>query len=1038
MPNKPSAANHFPVVAIGASAGGIDALKRFFGNLDPNSGLGFVLVQHLSPEHKSNLVEILSRFTDMPVVEARDGEAVRLDTIHVIPAGAMLTFESGALKVSSPPDQRPHNPIDQFFSSLAEDLGPRAVAVVLSGYGDDGSLGVRSIHEHGGLVLAQGGDGQEPFADDMPRNAVETGFVDDVLPVTEMPRRLVDHATTLGRLGPGVDDGRGVDDRQAETLCDLLRAEVGHDFQGYKRKTFGRRVRRRMAALNIDDPEAYIAHCRDTPAELERLFDELLIGVTQFFRDPDAFKAVAREIVPKLFEDKGANGVVRVWVPGCATGEEAFSLAILLREHMASQRVAPKVQIFATDIDERSLRIARTAIYGKDRLGGMTPERLERFFRREGENWRLIKEVRDMCIFSTHNLLKDPPYSHLDLISCRNLLIYFDADLQERLIPLFHYALNQGGHLFIGPSENITRHGELFQTIDKRHRLYRRRDAVRVHVPSLASPLLRIGLGVGRRSASARVDFDVSEAAERALLDSFSPAYVVVDDTFNVVRFSPRTGRYLEAPAGAPERNLISLARKGLRLDLRAALQRSTKTGETVVHPRVVFEAEDGLHEVRLVAQRLSPPEQEAKLTLVVFQDLGPIAADVEPDRGSEDATARQLELELRATRELLQSTVEEYETSSEDLRSSNVELMSLNEELQSSNEELETSKEELQSLNEELQTVNLEVHTKVEELDRANNDLKNLIESTQIATLFLDRDLKVGIFTPAVYNVVRLIPSDIGRPITDIAHDLSNVALDQIARTVIDTEKSVEFEARPKGGDADWVVRALPYKDSDGQTNGVVLTFVDVTRLKSADRQTALVEELNHRVKNILSVVFSIASQMTRDAGTTEDFKTAFLARLRALANSNELLAARDWAGARLDDLVNFELKPYAGRSDGVTVDGPNLLLTPKAAVTLGLVLHEMCTNAAKYGALADPSRRLAVTWAIEGADEGAMLRLVWAETGGMGIKSPEKIGFGSHVISQSVEYELGGGVEVDFRDEGVAYVVLVPASAALLEHPD
>lgn len=974
----------------------------------------------------------------MPVVEAKDGEPVRPNTVQVNRPGAALTFEDGALKLDDAPDKRPHNPIDQFFRSLAEDLGPRAVAVVLSGYGDDGSLGVRAIHQHGGLVLAQGFDGQEPFAEDMPRNAVETGVVDAVLPVTDMPRRLVDHAARLSRLGPDAyDGGQGVDDRQAETLCELLRAEVGHDFQGYKRKTFGRRVRRRMAALKIDDPDAYIAHCRDTPAELERLFDELLIGVTQFFRDPDAFEAVAREIVPKLFEGKGANGSVRVWVPGCATGEEVFSLAILLREHMASLRVAPKVQIFATDIDERSLAIARAATYSKERLGEMTPERSERFFRKEGENWRLVKEVRDMCIFSTHNLIKDAPYSNLDFISCRNLLIYFDAELQERLIPLFHYALNPGGHLFIGPSENITRHGELFRAIDKRHRLYRRRDAVRAHVPSLVSTLSRTGFGAGRRRTSPRGGFDVSEAAERVMLDSFAPAYVVVDDTFDVVRFSPRTGRFLEAPAGAPERNVISLARKGLRLDLRGALQRSIKTGETVVHPRAVFEAEDGLHAVRLVAQRLSPPEQEAKLTLVVFQDLGPIAADVELDRRSEDATARQLELELRATRELLQSTVEEYETSSEDLRSSNVELMSLNEELQSSNEELETSKEELQSLNEELQTVNLEVHTKVEELDRANNDLKNLIESTQIATLFLDHDLKVGNFTPAVYNVVRLIASDIGRPITDIAHDLSNVALDQIARTVLDTGTSVELEARPKSGDTDWAVRALPYKDADGLTNGVVLTFVDITRLKSADRQTALVEELNHRVKNILSVVFSIASQMTRDAGSTEDFKTAFLARLRALANSNELLAAHDWAGARLDDLVSFELKPYAGRSDGVTLEGPNLLLTPKAAVTLGLVLHEMCTNAAKYGALADPGRRLAVTWAIDGAGEGAMLRLVWSETGGTGVKPPKKTGFGSQVISQSVEYELGGAVEVDFRDEGVTYVVLVPASAALLEHP-
>jgi two-component system, chemotaxis family, CheB/CheR fusion protein len=1037
MPRSSASVDSFPVVAIGASAGGIDALKHFLGKLPPDSGMSFVLIQHLSPDYRSNLPEVLSRFTKMPVVEAVDGEPVRPDTAHVIPAGAVLTLETDALKLTSAPVQRPHNPIDQFFSSLAEALGPRAVGVVLSGYGDDGSLGVRAIHEHGGLVLAQGVDEHGPTAGEMPRHAVETGFVDAVLPVADMPERLADYAAALARLGPEARGGEGVDDSTAETLCELLRAEVGHDFQGYKRKTFGRRVRRRMLALKIGDPDAYIAHCRERPAELERLFDELLIGVTQFFRDPAAFEALAREVVPKLFDGKGADGAVRIWVPGCATGEEAFSLAILVREHMATLRVAPKVQIFATDIDERSLGIARAACYGKGSVGEISPDRLERFFRKEGEQWRLVKEVRDMCIFSTHNLVKNPPYSNLDLISCRNLLIYFDPDLQERLVPLFHYALNPGGYLFIGPSENITRNGELFQVIDKRHRIYRRRDTVRPHLPSLMSALSPGGFGARRARPSARSRFDVSEAAERAVLDGFSPAYVVVDEAFDVVRFSARTSRYLETPAGAPERNLIALARRGLRLDLRAALQRTIKTGETVVQPRTMFEAEDGVHAVELFVQRLTPTEQEPKLLLVVFRDVAPIEAEVATELQGDNANAAQLELELRATRELLQTTVEEYETSSEDLRSSNVELMSLNEELQSSNEELETSKEELQSLNEELQTVNLEVHTKVEELDRANNDLKNLIESTQIATLFLDRDLRVGTFTPAVGRLLRLIPSDLGRPITDIAHDLPRVALDQVARTVIETDKPIEFEARSKADEADWVVRALPYKDADGLTSGVVLTFVDVTSLKSVDRQKALVEELNHRVKNILSVVISIASQMARDAGSVKGFKTAFVARLKALANSNELLAARDWAGARLDELVSFELKPYVGRTEAVTMNGPELLLKPKAAVTLGLVLHEMCTNAAKYGALAGPGRQLAVTWTVEGVGEDAMLRLQWTESGGTGVKPPEKSGFGTRVINQSIEYELGGDIRVDFRPEGVAYVISVPVSVMLLETP-
>ncbi|MBX3501067.1 MAG: PAS domain-containing protein [Alphaproteobacteria bacterium] len=849
---------NLPVVGIGASAGGIGALEALLPILKPDSGIAYVIVQHLDPSHASVLPGLLDRTADLPVVEAGDGMSIEPDHIYIIPPNKTLTIADDRLHLGPVTEQRGlRTPIDAFLLSLAAAKGENAACVILSGTGSDGTIGLRAIKEHGGLTLAQ--DGAE--YDGMMRSAVRTGMVDFVLPIDEIAAKLTDYFQHLTR----IDGRKGPDGVLQETvdhlsqITTLLRLRTGHDFTGYKDKTVARRVQRRMQVLQIDQIPEFIERLRKEPQELDALLQDLLIGVTNFFRDPAAFEALEREVIAALFHGKGPDDSVRVWVPGCSTGEEAYSIAILLREHMPKTQAAPRLQIFASDIDEQSLQIARVGRYPSTIARDVSPARLERHFVREDGSYRIASDLREICLFSAHNLLRDAPFSKLDLVSCRNLLIYLTPDLQNRLIPLFHYALNDPGFLFLGTSENVTRHSRMFSTVDKTHRIFRRRPQIDRRLPEfpLTTPdIARRRLAPGDRVQVAQEP--IQTLAERQLLERFAPAYVVINADGDLLHGSARTGKYLELAPGAPRIDIFSMARQGLRPDLRAAVHKAVSTGQTVTQRNVAVGTNGGRQSLDLIIHPIRPGPAHDPLFMVIFQDVGGIktAAEEELSVAGEDlesAGLRQIEQELRATKERLQTTTEELESSNEELKSGNEELSSMNEELQSANEELETSKEELQSINEELQTVNAELNARVDELSRANSDVANLLESTQIATIFLDRNLSVKNFTPAAKDLFRLVESDTGRPITHVRARFELDSVQEDAERVMRTLATIERQVQSTHNDTRYVMRMMPYRTVDNVIGGVVITFMDVTRITAAEARIGeLTTDLRNRVQSL------------------------------------------------------------------------------------------------------------------------------------------------------------------------------------------
>jgi two-component system CheB/CheR fusion protein len=714
-------------------------------------------------------------------------------------------------------------------------------------------------------------------------------------------------------------------------------------------------------------------------------------------------------------------------VPGCATGEEVYSIAILMREHMDGLRGVPKVQVFGTDIDEAALGIARTGRYPTALLKSMTSERMHRFFTGDGPSRVIAREVRDLCVFSAHSLIRDPPFSRIDLVSCRNLLIYFNADLQGQVVPIFHYALQPDGFLFFGLSENVTHHADLFAPVDKKHRIFRRRDHVSARPPL---PLRIPGLGPATRPDCRRRpganSVTLRQSAESHLLEHHTPAYVVVNRDHDIVYYSAGTGKYLEAAAGMPNRQILAAARKGLRLELRVALREANETRRPVVRERITVEIDDRLQLVTLKVDPLVQQEDEL-LFLVLFEDVGmPVdVAELVPSPEQHDTTITRLERELSEHRERLQATIEEYETAIEELRSANEELVSGNEEVQSTNEELESSKEELQSLNEEILTVNSELNRKIEALDQANSDLKNLFESTQIATIFLDRHLVIRNFTPAVTAIFNLIPSDCGRPLTDIASRLDEGNLRQELRAVLKAREPVERRLTADEGARQYIMRLLPYRAADDTVDGLLVTFIDITGIVASEaHQRLLIAELNHRVRNMLAVVIGIATKTIAQTPELKPFADTFLGRLYALAGAYEPLSRVDWGHVPLRDIVLPQIEPHLKDPDQATLDGPQILLRPKAALALGLVMHELSINAAKHGALSLPNGTVTVEWRRD--DSGLVLE--WRESGGPPVVPPLRKGFGSELIERAVKYELDGETTVEFAPDGVKILVKVP----------
>jgi two-component system, chemotaxis family, CheB/CheR fusion protein len=1026
------------VVGIGASAGGLQAFKTFLTAMPADSGLSFVLVQHLAPDHKSMLTDLLGQVTGMPVVEAKDGVLVAPNTVYVIPPDATLTLSDRRLRLEMPaPPRVRRRPIDTFFASLAQDQGENAVCIVLSGTGSDGALGLSAVKQSGGLTLAQA-EFDHMAMSGMPQSATATGFVDEVMTVEEMPARLIEHQRHMSAVASR-KDGEGTRRDAGEHLVEisgLLRAEIGHDFVHYKEKTLVRRVQRRMQVLKIDEVPDYIARLREDPAQLDLLFRELLIGVTQFFRDPAAFAALQATLVLKFAADRPPGPDFRIWVAGCATGEEVYSLAILIMEVVGNRQNKPKIQIFGTDIDEAAVTFARQARYR--RMTGVTPERLAKWFATDGDEFCPIKEIREMCVFSSHSVTKDPPFSKLDLISCRNLLIYMNADLQDRVLKTFHYALKPHGTLFLGPSESMTRQARLFADGDKKHRIFHREDSepsMPEVTPRTASPVAPQQAMTGPVAPSG--DDRIDRAARRAL-EKYSPVFVVIDKHHDILRFSGgEAGRYIEPSTGAASLGLFGLLRKSLRPIVRAAVQRAVSTREPVVNAAVVVKIDGQNRAITVIVEPLA----ELGLCVIAFRDDGPRSIANKARIANQAAATDVLDHEIQAMRAQLQSTIDELELTNEERRSATEEYQSANEELQSSNEELETSKEEMQSINEELQTVNTEVMSKNETLTRLNSDLKNLLDSTEIATSFLDSDLRIKSFTPKMTDIFNLRDSDRGRPITDITSMLGYDEIEDDARKVLHDLSVVEREVQIKHHGMSFLMRMRPYRTMDNVVDGVVITFMDINERKKAEEtQDLLVRELNHRIKNLFAVTNGVVSLSARSATDPKSMAAAIRGRLEALARAHELIMPALTGGqnptrqtATLDALVTAISLPYrtqTGQQDRFSQAGPDVPLGGQAVTSLALVLHELATNATKYGALFAPEGHIAVNWSV---DAGTLL-MRWEEKGGPAVAgTPLNQGFGSLLARRSIEGQLGGELTYDWKPEGLVVSLTTPMERLL-----
>jgi two-component system, chemotaxis family, CheB/CheR fusion protein len=1011
-----------PVVGIGASAGGLEALELFFGGMPGRPGLACVVLTHLAPNRDSHLAEILARYTDMKVVTAEDGAELRPDHAYVLPAGHTMGIKDGRLTVSQHlGPERLHHPIDLFFGELAQDQGENAVGIVLSGTGSDGTLGLRAIREAGGLTLAQGSDGKGPAYDAMPGSAIVGGGVDLVLQAQEMATRIIEILKTPPS-ATTAEDSEFLTRQHVSEIHALLRESSGHDFSGYKHSTFSRRVARRMQITQLTSPDAYVERLRTDEKERHSLFVGLLISVTGFFRDADAFEALASAL-PDLTAVKRPEEEIRVWVPGCATGEEVYSIAMLLREHLDRTDAHRGIRIFATDINDAALNVARNGIYPAALVEPVSAERLKRFFEPVSSGYKVVKAVRDMCIYSSHSVIKDPPFSRMDLVSCRNLLIYVTAATQDQLVPIFHFALRPGGYLFLGTSENISRHQDLFRPLDKKHRLFQRRGQGSPRRP-LTADVPRAPGATGSGPAGMRLErLGLRRLTELRMLERYTPAHVVINREGHVLHYSPKTGKYLEAPAGAPSRDLLSLVRTSLRIALRSAFEQALTGKLPAMRERIELEREDGLQPVDLIIERL-PDDDTDPLYLVIFRDQGPTVTRQQARARAADETEEQERLrhELVEAKERLQVVMEEYETSLEEIKSSNEELISLNEELQSANEEHETAKEELQSVNEELNTVNTELHENLQELDRINTDLRNLFDSTHIALIFLDKSLRIRSFTPAIRVVFNLLPGDVGRPLLDIA---SSIPLDTLRLDLADvlrTGEPSECRVGSADGSAHYLVRVQPYRNSDGSLDGITVAFVDVTTLAEFEtHQETLMEELNHRVRNMLTVVIVLAKQTIRGHPEPEDFRRSFIPRIEALANTYQLVSRERWKTLSLRELIRESVSALCPQPDCIDLSGPPVLATPKAALALGLVLAELATNAVKYGALGRPEGRIEVTWQLHHAQERTWLVLRWRERGGPPVAPPKVQSFGSMLIRREVKHDLGGRATLRFAPDGL-----------------
>ncbi|HUQ34754.1 MAG TPA: chemotaxis protein CheB [Aestuariivirga sp.] len=1082
------------IVGIGASAGGLEAFTLLLEHLPADTGMVFVLVQHLDPVRESALPDILSRATALPVHEVTNDLRVQPNHIYVIPPNTSLTIEDSILKLQ--PRElaaKVHRSIDFFFESLAQDQRERAIGVVLSGTASDGTMGLEAIKAEGGITFAQ--DHSARY-DSMPRSAIAAGCVDYVCNPEDIAKELdyiakhpfaaVDPAlhtaspegdrasatahedddTPLPSGGYGSpptgaraarDEAAGrihAGDSSFKKILLLLYRHCGVDFSLYKSPTIQRRISRRMVLNKQESLEDYARILRGNTKELDALYSDVLISVTSFFRNPEAFDVIKQRILPGLLQQQG-NDPVRVWVIGCSTGQEAYSIAMAFVEVSEETPRIRKLQVFATDLHEALLEKARRGLYSKSLVHDLSPERLRRFFVEEEGGYRVNKSLREMVVFARQNLVSDPPFSRMDLVSCRNLLIYLEPSLQKKALPMFHYALKPDGYLFLGGSESVSGFTHLFEPLDRKHKIFSRKAAptAAYHIltkkareeqtsQSPAHQAEHIGRETNRNSETQgfRSELDSQREADRLMVNKYAPPAVLVNADLQILQFRGPTGTYLEPPKGKATFDVLKMAREGLLVPLRAVIDKAKKENLTARRENVNFRLNGEILSVNLEVIPLKNLRE--RCFLILFDETDPegpknATSDSEkprrtpkkigkPDTKESGRRIAKLERELTELRDYMLSVQEQGEAANEELQASNEEVQSANEELQSINEELETSKEELESTNEELITVNEEMSNRNIELSQIYSDLNNLQSSTPLAVLLLSRDLVIRRFNTRAEKPFNLLPTDVGRPIGNVRHNLDLTDLDKFAAGVIETLREDTRDVRDNEG-CYHSLRARPYVTQDGKVDGVVLMLVDTDAAKRAEEQQKLmINELNHRVKNTLATVQALARQTIRNHDT--DAGQTFEARLAALSRAHDMLNVERWQGASLRDALLRALEPFRTANHRMDLEGPDVRLSPKQALALSMALHELATNAVKYGALSNDRGRVSVRWAIAPLDGSGELHLTWTEEGGPPVAPPKTKGFGSRLIERSLANDLGGDASIEFRPEGVVATIKSP----------
>ncbi len=832
----------FPIIGIGASAGGLEALDQFLSNVPEKSGMAFIVIQHLDPTQKGMLPELLQRITGMKVYQVTDRIRVMINSVYVIPPNTSMSILNGVLHLFEPVESRGMRlPIDHFFRSLADDRKDLSIGIILSGMGSDGSAGLRAIKEKNGLVMVQ--DPSDAKFDSMPRSAIDAVTIDIVAAARELPARLIECLKHIPAIRSDINNVLK-DKSSLEKIIILLRNQTGNDFSLYKKNTLYRRIERRMSVHRIDRIVSYVHFLQGNPKEVEILFKELLIGVTNFFRDAPVWEKLKEKVLPVTISRAQPGSVLRAWIPGCSTGEEAYSLAIIFKEALAKskQHGSPALQIFATDIDADVIDTARKGVFQANIAADVSPDRLDRWFISTEEGYRIKTEIREMVVFAQHNITLHPPFTRLDFLSCRNLLIYMDPELQKKLIGMFYYSINPDGIMLLGSSETPGNQNHLFTTLDSRLKIYKRTLSGQMpEVFDFPSSFSRSKSSVAKNPAKDWQGLNIQTLADNLLLEHYAPSGVLVNEYGDIIYIHGHTGKYLEPAVGKANLNIFAMLREDLRNEFHTAFHRTVSKKESVVLHNLRLKTNGSTQFINIDLKWIDKPELLYGTVMIVFTDVKEAEeTQLLPKAGKKNVHGirqREMEKELHRMRESMQNTMEEVQTSQEELRSANEELQSTNEELQSTNEELTTSKEEMQSLNEELQTVNAELQAKVDDYSRVNNDMKNLLNSTEIATLFLDKELNIRRFTVAATKIFKLIKSDIGRPFTDQATDLNYPGLAEDAVEVLRTLVFIQKEI--PASDGRWfLVRIMPYRTYDDRIDGLVITFINISDHKRLEEK--------------------------------------------------------------------------------------------------------------------------------------------------------------------------------------------------------